>query len=120
VQAEELDAALAEMGKKIDSALSVDVDPQVIIDRLTARRTCRDCGRISNISEGEVCSVCGGELYQRDDDNEATVRNRLNVYDAQTAPLIDYYEDAGILHRVNGDRDIIAVWQDVLDLLKNL
>lgn len=120
VQAEELDGALGEMGKKIDKALSVDVDPQVIVDRLTARRTCRDCGRISNISEGEQCSVCNGELYLRDDDNEETVRNRLDVYDKQTAPLIDYYGNAGVLQHINGDRDIVEVKGDVLESLRNL
>jgi len=120
VQAEELDRALNEMGKKIERALSVDVDPEVIVGRLTARRTCRDCGRISNISEGVQCGACGGELYLRDDDNETTVRNRLDVYATQTAPLIDYYENAGVLNCINGDRDIAVVKQDVLESLKDL
>jgi adenylate kinase len=87
---------------------------------LTSRRTCRECGRITNVSEGDVCIACNGELYQRDDDNEATVRNRLDVYEAQTAPLIDYYQKADTLRRVDGDRDIKAVWGEVLDVLGSL
>jgi len=119
-QAIALDEALGQAGKKIETALSVDVDSDVIVDRLTSRRTCRACGRITNVSEGDVCSACGGELYQRDDDNEATVRNRLDVYDAQTAPLIDYYNGKNLLKRFDGDRDIAAVWSDVRDYLKSL
>jgi len=119
-QAEALDEALAELGKKIETALSVDVDFDVIVDRLTSRRTCRACGRITNASEGDTCEACSGELYQRDDDNEATVRNRLEIYEAQTAPLIEYYDNKDILKRVDGDRDIKAVWGDVHDYLGSL
>jgi len=120
VQAQELDVALDQMGKKIDKTLSVDVDHQVIVDRLTARRTCRECGRITSASEGEACQVCGGELYLRDDDNEDTVRNRLDVYDKQTAPLIEYYGKAGVLQHIDGDRDIVEVKGDVLESLRSL
>ncbi|MCL2024888.1 MAG: adenylate kinase [Coriobacteriia bacterium] len=119
-QAEALDEALAEVGKAIELALSVDVDFDVIVKRLTTRRTCRACGRITNASEGSTCSACGGELYQRDDDNETTVRNRLEVYEAQTAPLIDYYAAKGILKRVDGDRDVEIVRGEVFDLLDAL
>ena len=119
-QAEALDTALADIGKRIDVALAVDVDPEIIVDRLTARRTCRTCGRITNKDEGASCTVCGGELFLRDDDNEATVRNRLDVYAAQTAPLVDYYEGDGVLARVDGSRDIAAIKGDVLNLLRSL
>jgi len=119
-QAEALDEALSEAGKQIETALSVDVDFDVIVSRLTSRRTCRACGRITNASEGDTCIACGGELYQRDDDNEATVRNRLEVYESQTAPLIEYYGNRGVLKRLNGDRAIDAVWADVRDYLQSL
>ncbi|TLM98444.1 MAG: adenylate kinase, partial [Actinobacteria bacterium] len=109
-QAEALDAELADLGKEIDAALAIVVDPEVIIGRLTSRRTCKACGRITNVEEGETCSACGGELYQRDDDNEATVRNRLEVYERNTAPLIDYYGGMGVLTSIDGDRPVDVLW----------
>ncbi len=114
-QAEALDAALAEVGKSIDVALAVVVDPEVIVGRLTARRTCTACGKITTVSAlvDGACPYCGGEVYQRDDDNEATVRNRLNVYAESTAPLIGYYGGKGVLVEVDGDRPVDEVWADV-------
>lgn len=113
VQAEALDAELAAMDSRIDAAVSIDVDADVIVGRLTSRRTCRACGRITNASEGAVCTACGGELFQRDDDNETTVRNRLDVYERSTAPLVDYYSAKGVLNRIDGDRPADAVFADV-------
>jgi adenylate kinase len=112
-QAEALDAELASLGKAIESAVAVDVDPEVIVARLTSRRTCRECGAITSVAAGQECPKCNGELYLRDDDNEATVRNRLDVYARATAPLIDYYRDKGVLHEVDGDRPVEAVFADV-------
>lgn len=112
-QAQALDAELASLGKAIDAAVAVDVDPEVIVARLTSRRTCRDCGAITSVSAGESCPKCGGELFQRDDDNEATVRNRLEVYAHSTAPLVDYYRGKGVLHEIDGDRAVDAVFADV-------
>lgn len=112
-QAEVLDAELASVRKSIHAAIAVIVDPEVIVGRLTARRSCRQCGRITSVSEGPSCTACGGALYQRDDDNEATVRNRLSVYETSTAPLIDYYRRKALLHEVDGDRPVDAVWADV-------
>lgn len=112
-QAEALDAELDSLDKRIEAAVAVTVDAEVIVGRLTSRRTCRQCGRITNVAEGAVCSACGGELYQRDDDNEATVRNRLEVYERSTAPLIDYYGSKGVLTEVDGDRPVDVVWADV-------
>lgn len=117
-QAEALDAELVSLGKEIDAAVAVSVDPEVIVERLTSRRTCRACGRITNVSEGDTCATCGGELYQRDDDNEATVRNRLDVYARSTAPLIDYYGGKGVLHEIDGDRPVDEVWVDVRSVLE--
>ncbi|MCL2332786.1 MAG: adenylate kinase [Actinomycetia bacterium] len=112
-QAVALDEALHASGRVIDVALSIDVDPEVIVKRLSARRTCADCGRITTADEGDVCVACGGKLEQRADDNEATIRNRLSVYAQQTEPLINYYQAQGILVALDGDRPIEEVWADV-------
>ena len=117
-QAVALDEDLSDLGKAIDAALAIDVDPEVIVNRLTSRRTCKECGRITSASEGDTCSVCGGELYQRDDDNEKTVRNRLDVYAKSTAPLIDYYGGKGVLNTIDGDRPVDTVWADVKSVLE--
>ena len=112
-QAVALDEALGASDRKIDTALSIEVDPEVIVKRLGARRTCADCGRITTADEGDTCTACGGPLQQRDDDNEATIRNRLSVYAKQTEPLIDYYQGKGVLVTVDGDRPVEEVWADV-------
>lgn len=117
-QAEALDAELDALGKDIDAAVAIIVDPEVIVGRLTSRRTCRACKRITTAAEGDTCSACGGELFQRDDDNEATVRNRLDVYERSTAPLIDYYRGQGLLHEIDGDRPVDTVWADVRSALE--
>lgn len=117
-QAQALDHALDDLGKRIEAAVAITVDPEVIVGRLTSRRTCRECGRITSVSDGDACSACGGELYQRDDDNEATVRNRLDVYERSTAPLIAYYRDRGVLHEIDGDRPVDSVWADVRTVLE--
>ena len=113
-QAEALDGLMAEMSTNLDAVLNISVPLERLIDRLTGRRMCRNCGTIYhllyNAPEVEnVCDACGGELYQRDDDKEATVKSRLEVYEAQTAPLIAYYEEQGILHTINGDLPINEV-----------
>jgi adenylate kinase len=77
---------------------------------------CRVCGYIGSASDA-VCPKCGGEMYQRDDDNEATVRNRLDVYEKATAPLIDYYSGKELLHRIDGDRPVEEVYADVKSAL---
>jgi len=117
-QAEALDAELASMGKAIDAAVAVDVDPEIIIARLTSRRTCRECGAITSAAAGDSCPKCGGELYLRDDDNEGTVRNRLDVYARSTAPLVDYYRGKGVLHEIDGDRPVEAVFAAVRTALE--
>ncbi len=116
-QAEALDQLLAEQGG-LDAVLNISVELDKLITRLTGRRMCRNCGTIYHLlynapSKENVCDVCGGELYQRADDTEETVKNRLSVYEAQTAPLIEYYEKQGILHTVNGDQPINAVLVDL-------
>ncbi len=120
VQAQALDTALGSLGKQIDSAIAIVVDPEIIVQRLTSRRTCRACGKITSVSAlaGGTCPACGGEVYQRDDDNEATVRNRLDVYERSTAPLIDYYRSAHVLAEIDGDRPVDTVFADVKAVLE--
>ena len=103
-QAVALDSELSALERPLNAALLVDVDKEVIIKRLTTRRMCRDCGFIGSEADAS-CPKCGGEMYQRDDDNEATVRNRLDVYENSTAPLIDYYRGCDLLIEIDGDRD---------------
>jgi len=112
-QAEALNAAFDDLGIKLDAVVSIEVDRDVIVQRLTSRRACASCGRITSDSEGAKCSVCGGALFQRDDDNEQTVRNRLAVYDHSTSPLIDYYRSKGILIVIDGSKSVDAVWDTI-------
>lgn len=111
-QAVTLDTELAAMGLELDGALLVDVPAEVIIDRLSSRRTCRDCGYTAG-SDTTVCPSCAGEMYQRDDDKPETIKNRLDVYEKNTSPLVEYYRGQGILKVVDGNRDIDLVYADV-------
>ncbi len=115
-QAVALDSELAELGQPLEHAVLVDVKSEVIIKRLTSRRTCRDCGYIGTDADTS-CPKCSGEMYQRDDDNEATVTNRLNVYETSTAPLIDYYRGKDLLVTIDGDRPVDEVYADVVAAL---
>ncbi|MCD8316505.1 MAG: adenylate kinase [Eggerthellaceae bacterium] len=111
-QAVALDAELGKLSRPLDAALLIDVAPEVIVDRLSSRRMCRDCGYIGSVADGK-CPTCGGEMYQRDDDNEDTVRNRLDVYEKSTSPLIDYYRGCNLLVSIDGDRTPDEVYADV-------
>ncbi len=115
-QAVALDDMLARLERPLDGALLVDVDAEVIIKRLTERRCCKECGYIGTVADA-TCPKCDGEMYQRDDDNEATVRNRLDVYAKSTSPLIDYYKGKGLLKSVDGDRPVDTVYADVKAVL---
>lgn len=122
-QAEALDKMLNAMGLPIDSALSVDVPKDDLMKRLTGRRTCKNCQQMYNVyysppKKDVVCDKCGGELFQRGDDKEDTIKKRLDVYDAQTAPLIDYYNKKGILKSVMGVGNIDEIFNKVCALLK--
>lgn len=122
-QAAALDEMLAGAGRALRLVLLIDVPEEELVQRLAGRRACRSCGRGYNVVfdpakvEG-VCDVCGGELFQRDDDDEATVRNRLAVYRRQTEPLVGYYRDKGVLATVyGGGRNPDQVFADVETLL---
>ncbi len=114
-QANSLDALLAELKLKLDRVVLMDVDFDILMKRLTGRRTCSKTGQVLNIyfsspAELEACRNAGGELLQRDDDNEATIRNRLQVYERQTAPIVDYYTKKGLLETVTATGEIDAVY----------
>jgi adenylate kinase len=111
-QAVTLDAELSELGRGIDAAIAVIVDPEVIVARLASRRICRSCGSIGSATN-DSCSICEGEMYQRDDDKPETVRNRLEVYEKATAPLIDYYRGSELLVEVDGDRPVDEVFASI-------
>jgi adenylate kinase len=115
-QAETLDGELKEMGVELDAALLVDVPFEVIVERLSSRRTCRSCGYTAPAGV-DVCPRCGGEMYQRDDDKPETINKRLDTYQSQTQPLIDYYKDHGILKAVDGNRAVDEVYVDVKKVL---
>lgn len=116
VQAVTLDTELSAMGRELDGALLVDVPAEVIIDRLSFRRTCRDCGYTAG-PDTDVCPSCGGEMYQRDDDKPETIKNRLDVYEKNTSPLVEYYRGQGILKVVDGNRSVDEVFTDVKEAL---
>lgn len=115
-QAVTLDSALAEMGRNLDAALLVDVKPDVIVKRLSSRRTCKECGYTAPAGV-DTCPSCGGEMYQRDDDRPETIQKRLDVYENQTAPLVEYYRGKELLKAVDGDRPVDEVYADVKELL---
>ena len=121
-QAEALDKALKELGQKIDYAINVEVPDENIVNRMSGRRACVDCGATYHIayaptSKEGICDKCGGGLILRDDDKPETVLKRLGVYHEQTQPLIDYYTEAGILKEVDGTIDINDVFAEIVKIL---
>jgi len=122
-QAEVLDEMLRDLGVKLDSVLELVVDDDEVVRRLAGRRTCRHCGRVWHVDfdppkEAGTCDACGGELFQRDDDREETIRHRLEVYAEQTEPLIDYYGDRGILVGIDATGPVEDITQRALDALR--
>ena len=121
-QAEKLDEFLAAHGSKIDKVLDIAVEKEELMVRLTGRRVCKACGasyHVVNIppkKEG-ICDVCGGPLVQRADDNAETVANRIEVYEAQTMPLIEYYEKAGNIAHIDGATGLESVFADIVKAL---
>lgn len=126
VQAKALNKMLEDDGRQLDAVINIHVSPDVLVDRLSARFMCKNCGasynRLYHMPKVEgTCDVCGGhEFYQRDDDKPATVKNRLDVNIKLNTPLVDFYKDQGILHNINGEQSIEDVYKDVREILVNL
>lgn len=120
-QAEALDEIMVALGQKIEAVVDIQVPREALLERLTGRRMCK-CGASYHVSFSPPaktgrCDKCGKELYQRDDDQEATINNRLDVYSSQTQPLIEYYAKQGLLKTVDGNQEIQQVFQDVKESL---
>ena len=124
-QAQSLAAMLDEMGSSLDRVLSVHVPRSVIIERLSGRRTCRTCGALYHLTfdpprkEG-LCDRCGGDLVQREDDHEETISARLDVYEMETAPLIGYYRERGMLREIDGVGKVDEITNRVVEALGDL
>lgn len=124
-QAEALEQLLGELGMKLDLVLNIKVAPAALLERLTGRRVCRQCGATYHMvfnrpRQSGVCNRCGGELYQRSDDTAETVSDRLRVYADQTAPLLEFYQQRGVLQEVDGELGIDEVWASMSGLLRSL
>jgi len=121
-QARALDEAFAAQGKSVDIAIYINVPSESLVKRLGGRWVCRNCQAVYHITASPPkvkgkCDRCGGELYQRPDDTEETIRERLKVFFEQTSPIIDYYREQGKLVEVDGDRDIEEIKRDLLSIL---
>lgn len=122
-QAEALNSMLQELSRTIDAVINISVDRSLLMERLTGRRVCKECGStyhtVFNPPEHEdVCDKCGGELYQRADDSEEKVGTRLDEYATKTAPLLDYYKQQGSLHNVDGEQPIAEVTTAITAILR--
>ena len=122
-QAEVLDAMLAEHGTAVDVVLELVVDDEEVVRRLSGRRTCRQCGHVWHVdfdppADEGTCDRCGGQLFQRDDDSEDTIRHRLDVYADQTSPLIGYYGDKGLLRGVDATGPVEDVTDRAINVLR--
>jgi adenylate kinase len=124
-QAEALESLLSQLDRVIDYVINIDVDKSILMERLTGRRICKECGATYHLvfnppAQDGKCDRCGGELYQRADDNEETVQNRLDVNIKQSKPLLDFYETKGYLRTIDGQQDIRKVFADIEELLGGL
>jgi adenylate kinase len=123
-QAEALDRMLGNKGLKLDAVIEMKVDDEALVERIAGRYTCAKCGKgyhdsFAKPKKPGICDVCGStEFVRRADDNEKTVRDRLQIYNRQTAPLVDYYGRTGVLHKVNGMADIPVVTRQIEDVLE--
>lgn len=119
-QADALETTVRELGLSLPVAVALEVPDEVTVQRLTGRRVCRECGANYHVLYGPPreegrCDRCGGELYQREDDRESTVRKRLDVYRRETEPLMTYYRERGRLRTVDGDRDVDGVYRRIVE-----
>lgn len=121
-QAQALDRILAEQGRRVDRVLDIRISREAVLERLTGRRICRRCGvnyhlRFNPPREERGCDLCGGELYQRSDDRSEPIKKRLELYVARTRPLVDGYQERGLLTAIDGEGDIEGVHRDILAAL---
>lgn len=122
-QAQVLDQVLEGINKRVDRVIHIEVDEEELIIRLTGRRVCRECAATYHLKFNpprvrNVCDRCGGELYQREDDSLSTVQERLLVYKNQTAPLIDYFSEKGLITAINGNQDIEKIFSEICAVLE--
>ncbi len=122
-QARDLDALLAKTNAPLDFALNMEADGDLILKRLTGRRVCRKCGALFHMAnkppvKAGVCDLCGGELYQRTDDNEETIKSRMQIYQTSTQPIIDYYARQHKLKKVDGNLETADIAQSLAVMLK--
>lgn len=125
VQAEALDAALKDRGEKINAVINVQLDEKIIISRLADRMVCEKCGHTYNMSYimpavAGVCDVCGGKISRREDDNEATVRKRLETYHIKTQPLVEYYEKSNLLIRIDNQHGVMESVNKIVDAVSKI
>lgn len=121
-QAQHLDEYLKEVGISLDKVVNIEVDKDILVGRAVGRRICKSCGATYHVEFNPpkvdgVCDVCGGELYQRADDNEETVSKRIQVYLDETKPLVNYYSEEGIIANINGQQSIENVFGDIVEAL---
>ncbi|MDU7904796.1 MAG: adenylate kinase [Peptostreptococcaceae bacterium] len=121
-QAQHLDEYLKEVGISLDKVVNIEVDKDILVGRAVGRRICKSCGATYHVEFNPpkvdgVCDVCGGELYQRADDNEETVSKRIQVYLDETKPLVNYYSQEGIIANINGQQSIDKVFADIVNAL---
>ncbi len=124
-QAESLDQILNDLNKKIDYCIHINVDKNILMERLTGRRICKSCGATYHLvfnppQVANTCDKCGGELYQRPDDHAETVQNRLDVNIKQMKPLLDFYANKDVLKTINGVQEINKVFEEIDKLLAGL
>lgn len=122
-QAEKLDEFLSENGQKLDCVINLEVGEDILMKRLTGRRVCKKCGASFHVVNmppkvDGICDVCGAELIQRADDNEETARNRIDVYNAQTKPLVDYYKKAGVIADIDGAQGLEPTFAAIVAALE--
>ncbi|OHQ30792.1 adenylate kinase [Staphylococcus sp. HMSC068D03] len=124
-QAQALNDIMSELGRNIDAVINIEVPEEELMNRLTGRRICEKCGTTYHLvfnppKVDGICDIDGGKLYQREDDNPETVSNRLNVNVKQSKPILEYYNEKGVLKNIDGAKDIDDVTKDVIDILDQL
>ena len=124
-QAESLSQIMSELDREIDAVINIEVPEEELMNRLTGRRICEKCGTTYHLvfnppKVDGICDIDGGKLYQREDDNPETVSNRLSVNVKQSKPILEYYDEKGVLKNIDGAKDIDEVTKDVIDILDHL